>query len=114
MANTGRAILVQIEAKANLTWHVAQDTRADIWIANLPALGMTVTADTFGELPEAMKEALDLLFHSLFEEGELADFLRSKDWKPLKTLPPPGSAVRFDVPFGIQPGTVRELVPAHA
>lgn len=89
----------QLRIEAQIEWRFSRDRHSDHWIAVCTALGQTVSAETWAELNANIAETLDLLFHDLFETGELEDFLKSHGWYMTKSQPDPSKNVRFDVPW---------------
>lgn len=107
-----KPVLVQIEGQVQ--WLVARDPRDGHWFGVCPMLNLNAAGDTWTEFQECAEDAMELLFESLFENGELDEFLRSHGWR-YTPRPRPGTRVRFEIPFGIEHRTrVDELAGSLA
>ena len=107
-----KQVLVRIEAK--LEWKVMRDPESGAWIGACPALNLNAVGDTWIDFQQCADETLDLLLRDLFNTGELHAFLREHGWRSVNELPPPGTHVRFDVPFETRRARFEDLVPAGA
>lgn len=87
-----------VQIVTNLVWAANRDPATGRWIGVCVPLNLNAVGDTWAELQEAANEAMGLLFTDLFEEGELATFLRQNGWQSQGPMPTSGRAPRFDVP----------------
>lgn len=102
MAWFTRTVTLQIEGQ--VTWQAVRDPRDGHWFAICQPLNINAAGDTWGDLEEAMKEAIALLFESLVEHGEVEAFLRRNNWRTGSLVPPPGTRLRLrvEIPTAIE------------
>lgn len=95
--------VVRMAAAVLVPWVAHRDPNC-VWIAECIPLGLTVEADTFGELNQAIDQSLNLLMVDLLATGELDGFLKNKGWTVLGRLAKdlPRKKVRFDIPFTVE------------
>jgi predicted RNase H-like HicB family nuclease len=99
----------EIAIKAQLEWKYAR-TKSNKYIAICPALKQTLQANSFGEMLEVIKEALDSTFQALLETGDLQRFLREHGWSSSGQLSEKTKQCRrFEVPFDLNQVRERDL-----
>lgn len=93
--------LVHVEANISFRAYRNQD---GVWVAVSDPLGLTVEADSWGELFHGINETMNLMLRDLLSRGKLPSFLRARGWTLLQPRSvKPTSRVRFEVPFGVIP-----------
>jgi hypothetical protein len=105
---------VTVQVQANLTWQVAHDVRAEMYVGFCEPLNLNAIGETWVEFQQCANEAIMLLFLDLFRSGELEQFLRNNGWRASTTLPPRGVEPQFDVPYDVHRTDVEELIAARA
>ena len=106
----GKRNVVIVRIEANITWQMAYDEQSSMWVGACPALNLNALGETWIELQENASEALGLLLQDLFIENELEAFLRTRGWRPITEIPPPGSNPSFDVPFKVEREEIAKLL----
>ena len=110
---TPRVQVVRIEA--DIVWEAQRNPATGRWIGVCRELNLNATGDTWSELQEAANEAMTLLFMDLFQEGELAAFLKRNGWRTADEVPKAPVLPRFDVPADWRHNArYEELVAARA
>lgn len=87
-----------IRIRAEVAWRVFDSPGSGRWVADCPQLSLIAEGETFADLLETMRQALDLLFEDLIEEGDFNEFLSGRGWS-LEKAPAPGKKFRVDIPF---------------
>lgn len=95
---------MRIQIDANIKW-VVQQQPSGRFVAWCDELGLTVEGDNQADLASVIGEAMHVLFTDLFQEGDLAEFLRDHGWKTNSPLPERATedGVAFEVPFATEP-----------
>ena len=84
-----------VRIDASLPYKVWQ-AQSGVWIGVCDALQVTVQADTWAELMEAIIDGLEMIFQDLLNSGELEQFLAEQGWQ---ARGPYDVDTKFDVPF---------------
>lgn len=90
-------MIIRVQVQGNVQWQVHPSGNA--WIAICQPLRLTVEAETYGHLMEAISDTLDAVLADLMKSNELPKFLQSHGWTLMTPLPAKPEDVRFDVPF---------------
>jgi hypothetical protein len=93
--------MITVKIDANVPWRVAQSAATRRIIGVCDPLNLCLEADTEDELRSLIPEALHLLMTDLFEDQELAQFLKEKGWHAMNLPARPDGDVQFDVPWHI-------------
>lgn len=93
--------LVRVEANISFRAYRNQD---GVWVAVSDPLGLTVEAESWGELFHSINDTMNLMLRDLLSRGQLRSFLRARGWTIVQPRSlKPTSRVRFEVPFGVIP-----------
>jgi hypothetical protein len=106
---TAREQLVRVEG--NVTWQVAYDVAAKVYVGVCPQLNLNAIGDTWIEFQQIASESMAALFLDLVHAGEFETFVSKHGWHA-QPLPQPGITPRFDIPFETR--KVPELNAAYA
>ena len=89
--------VLKVVAK-NIAWRIVADRTGD-YVAVCDSLGLTVTAETKGELHANIDEALQLLMDDVIADGELEQFLTDQGWSIKGSSDVPIEGAKFDIPW---------------
>ncbi len=91
----------RIRINANIGWSMKQDEATGHWIGVCPALKLTASGETHGNLIEAINESVNAIFQDLLDSGDLEEFLSLHGWSKQETCREnsESNSVELDVPW---------------
>lgn len=104
-----KTVIVEIEGVVQ--WRGGKDPDSGLYIGVCDALNLNVSGETWAEMQDVAREALEGLLDDLVKTGEFDAFLRRNGWR-LTTPMPKRGAVRFDVPVEWSSVPVQQVVHA--
>ena len=88
---------------------MARDSRSGNWVGISSPLRVCAVGRTWEEFVVCASQALAGFLRTRFEAGDLELTLARHNWSA--ELPPPGTKVRFDVPFEVRRTPLEALLP---
>lgn len=95
-----KEVLVNINAQ--VIWQVARNPVTGRYTGICQTLNLNAIGDSMEEFLTCAQDAMQLLFVDLYEDDELAQFLRDRGWQIQNDLPTGGRRPVFDLPIGVE------------